>query len=57
MLSLPLSKLSVAQDTGPAEQKFKWDQETRDLVFILDSYGARRSSQLMKVVQGTQVRV
>ncbi|KAF1938819.1 hypothetical protein EJ02DRAFT_353707 [Clathrospora elynae] len=56
MLSLPLAKLSWAQDTDPNEQKFGWQHETHDLTFVLDSYGARASSQLLKVVQGTQVR-
>jgi hypothetical protein len=57
MLSLPLAKLSWAQDTDSDQQKFNWQQETHDLSFILDSYGARGATQLMKVVQGTQVRV
>ncbi|KAJ4371455.1 hypothetical protein N0V83_004672 [Neocucurbitaria cava] len=56
MLSLPLAKLSVAEDADPAKQKFTWKHEQHDLTFILDSYGARGSSQLLKVVQGTQVR-
>jgi hypothetical protein len=57
MLSLALAKLSWAQDTDPEQQKFTWQQETHDLTFILDSYGARGATQLMKVVQGPQVRV
>jgi hypothetical protein len=57
MLSLPLAKLSWAQDTDSDQQKFTWQQETHDLTFILDSYGARGATQLMKVVQGPQIRV
>jgi hypothetical protein len=57
MLSLPLAKLSTADDTDPAEQKFTWQHAQNDLSFVLDTYGAISSSQLLKVVQGTQVRV
>ncbi|KAF1845338.1 uncharacterized protein K460DRAFT_385882 [Cucurbitaria berberidis CBS 394.84] len=56
MLSLPLAKLSVAEDADPAKQKFTWKHEQHDLTFVLDSYGAHRASQLLKVVQGTQIR-
>lgn len=57
MLSLPLAKLSTADDTDPAEQKFTWQHAQNDLSFVLDTYGAISSSQLLKVVQGSQVRV
>lgn len=57
MLALPLAKLSVAVDADPSEQQFTWQSETHNLTFVLDSYGARGSLQLLKVVQGTQVRV
>lgn len=57
MLSLPLAKLSVALDTDPDAQSFTWQHETHDLTFVIDSYGGSGSSQLLKVVQGTQVRV
>lgn len=57
MLSLPLAKLSVALDTDPDSHSFTWHHETHSLTFVIDTYGTRGSSQLLKVVQGTQVRV
>lgn len=58
MLSLPLAKLSTAQDAGLDENKFSWTHETQNLIMVIDTYGARApSSRLLKVVQGTQVRV
>jgi len=58
MLSLPLAKLSSAQDAAPEENKFSWSHETHNLVVVIDTYGASGPpSQLLKVVQGTQVRV
>ncbi|KAH9864176.1 hypothetical protein J1614_010110 [Plenodomus biglobosus] len=56
MLSLPLAKLSVALDTDPDAHSFTWQHDTHDLTFVIDSYGSSGSSQLLKVVQGTQVR-
>ncbi|KAI8935175.1 hypothetical protein NX059_007768 [Plenodomus lindquistii] len=56
MLSLPLAKLSVALDTAPDAQNFTWQHETRNLSFVIDTYGGNGSSQLLKVVQGTQVK-
>ncbi|KAF2830586.1 hypothetical protein CC86DRAFT_402619 [Ophiobolus disseminans] len=57
MLSLPLAKLSSAQDAAPEESKFIWSHETQNLVVVIDTYGATGPpSQLLKVVQGTQVR-
>lgn len=57
MLSLPLATLSTAQDTDASEQQFIWQKETRDLTLVVDSYGSRDGLQLMKVVQGSQIRV
>lgn len=58
MFSLPLAKLSTAQDADPSEQKFSWTHDTQSLAVIFDSYAVHgSSSQLLKVVQGTQVRV
>lgn len=58
MLSLPLAKLSTARDEDPSEQRFEWQHETRDLSLILEGYGdVPGSTQLLKVAQGTQVRV
>ena len=57
MLSLPLQTLSTAQDTDASEQRFNWQKETNDLTLIIDSYGARGGFQLMKLCQGSQVRV
>ena len=57
MLSLPLSSLSTARDADPGLQRFEWHKDTQDLTFVIDSYGASDSLQLVKVVQGTQVRV
>jgi hypothetical protein len=57
MLSLPLTTLSTAQDTDSSEQMFNWQKETNDLTLVIDSYGARDGFQLMKLVQGSQVRV
>ncbi|XP_014557633.1 hypothetical protein COCVIDRAFT_96572 [Bipolaris victoriae FI3] len=56
MLSLPLTSLSTAQDADAKQQKFNWQKETYDLTFVIDSYGGRDNAQLIKVVQGTQVR-
>lgn len=57
MLSLPLASLSTAQDTDAYEQKFSWQKETHEVTFVIDSYGGRDSTQLIKIVQGTRVRV
>lgn len=57
MLSLPLTSLSTAQDADAQQQKFSWQKETQDLTFVIDSYGGRDNTQLIKVVQGTRVRV
>lgn len=57
MLSLPLTSLSTAHDADAGQQKFNWQKETHDLTFVIDSYGASGTAQLIKVVQGTQVRV
>ncbi|KAH7383340.1 hypothetical protein BKA66DRAFT_584969 [Pyrenochaeta sp. MPI-SDFR-AT-0127] len=57
MLSLPLAKLSVARDADSTEQRFTWQHEIHDIFFVLDTYGTRGSSQLLKVVQGIQVQV
>jgi hypothetical protein len=58
MISLSLAKLSTAQDAYPDEQTFRWKHETNNLICVIDSYQAGGSAlQLMKVVQGTQVRV
>lgn len=57
MLSLPLTSLSTAHDADASQQKFNWQKETHNLTFVIDSYGAQGNSQLIKVVQGTQVRV
>ncbi|KAF2023938.1 hypothetical protein EK21DRAFT_79810 [Setomelanomma holmii] len=57
MLSLPLAKLSTAQDAAPGETKFSWSHDTQNLVVVIDTFGARGPpSQLLKVVQGTHVR-
>jgi hypothetical protein len=58
MISLPLAKLSTARDATLNETKFNWSHETQNLTVVIDSYGVRGSpSQLLKVVQGTQVLV
>lgn len=58
MLSLPLAKLSSTQDVHPDDPKLTWKHESHDLHFVIDSYQAGGSArQLLKVVQGTQVRV
>jgi hypothetical protein len=58
MISLQLAKLSTAQDASLHETKFSWSHETQDLVLVFQNYGANGSpSQLLKVTQGTQVRV
>ncbi len=57
MISIPLAKLSVAQDTDPSESKFFWQHETQQIHLIIDDYGTQPSSQLLKLVQGAQVRV
>jgi hypothetical protein len=58
MLSLPLAKLSTAPDAGPDDTKFDWRHDTQDLVAVIDTYGSYgQPSQLLKVVQGTHVRV
>lgn len=57
MLSLPLASLSTAQDADANEQKFSWQKETHDLTFVIDSFGGRGSTQLIKIVQGTRIRV
>jgi hypothetical protein len=57
MLSLPLTTLSTAQDTDASEQSFNWQKETNDLTLVIDSYGARGGFQLLKVAQGSQIRV
>lgn len=60
MISLPLAKLSTAQEGGrePEDGKFTWKHDSHNLVVVIDTYGASGPpSQLLKVVQGTQVRV
>lgn len=58
MLSLPLAKLSSTQDAYPDDPKLTWKHESHDLHFVIDSYQAGGSAlQLLKLVQGTQVRV
>ena len=58
MISLSLAKLSTAQDASTNEQTFQWTHESNNLVCVIDSYQAGGSAlQLLKVVQGTQVRV
>lgn len=58
MISTHLAKLSTAQDAFPDEQSFQWKHETNNLTFVIDSYQQGGSTlQLLKVVQGTQVRV
>lgn len=58
MISTHLAKLSTAQDAFPDEQSFQWKHETNNLMFVIDSYQQGGSTlQLLKVVQGTQVRV
>jgi hypothetical protein len=58
MISLPLAKLSTAQDTAVDATKFNWSHETQNLTVVIDSFGARGTSgQLLKVVQGTRVLV
>lgn len=57
MLSLSLTSLSTARDADATQQKFHWQKYTDDLTFVIDSYGARDNTQLIKVVQGTEVRV
>jgi hypothetical protein len=58
MISMHLAKLSTAQDAFPDEQSFQWKHETNNFTFVIDSYQQGGSTlQLLKVVQGTQVRV
>lgn len=58
MISTHLAKLSTAQDAFPDEQSFRWKHETNNLTFVIDSYQQGGSTlQLLKVVQGTQIRV
>ena len=58
MISLSLAKLSTAQDASADEQTFQWKHESKNLVCVIDSYQAGGSAlQLLKVVQGTRVRV
>lgn len=58
MLTLPLAKLSTAEDGGSEGGKFSWKHDAHNLVVVIDTYGASGPpSQLLKVVQGTQVRV
>ncbi|KAF1911285.1 hypothetical protein BDU57DRAFT_560412 [Ampelomyces quisqualis] len=57
MISLPLAKLSTANDAPLSDDRFTWTHETHNLFFVLDNYNARgQVSQLLKIVQGTQVR-
>ncbi|KAF3037833.1 hypothetical protein E8E12_008026 [Didymella heteroderae] len=57
MISMHLAKLSTAQDAFPDEQTFQWKHENNNLTFVIDSYQQGGSTlQLLKVVQGTQVR-
>ncbi|KAJ8118445.1 hypothetical protein OPT61_g586 [Boeremia exigua] len=57
MISLSLAKLSTAQDAHCNEQTFQWKHESNNLICVIDSYQAGGSAmQLMKVVQGTQIR-
>lgn len=58
MISFTLAKLSTAADAQPDQQTFQWKHDTNNLVCVFDSYQAGGSAlQLMKVVQGTQLRV
>ncbi|KAH7396676.1 hypothetical protein DE146DRAFT_678412 [Phaeosphaeria sp. MPI-PUGE-AT-0046c] len=57
MISLPLAKISTAQDASLETTNFVWTHETQGLMVVLDDFGAHRPpAQLLKVVQGTQVR-
>ena len=58
MLSLPLVKLSTATNDSADGKKLIWNHVSQNLIFVIDTYGARGvPSQLIKVVQGTQVLV
>jgi hypothetical protein len=58
MISLPLAKLSTAQDTTVDATKFTWSHQTQDLTVVVDSFGALGTSgQPLKLVQGTRVLV
>jgi hypothetical protein len=57
MITLPLAKISEARDAALDERKFTWTHQTQELMVVFDNYGHGTSSQLLKVVQGTHVRV
>ena len=58
MISLSLAKLSTAEDALQDQQTFQWKHETNNLTCVFDSYQTGGPAlQLMKVVQGTQIRV
>jgi hypothetical protein len=58
MITLSLAKISEAQDAALNVSNFTWTHHTQDLVLVFDNYGAHGTSgQLLKVVQGTHVRV
>ncbi|KAH7092935.1 hypothetical protein FB567DRAFT_587394 [Paraphoma chrysanthemicola] len=57
MISLPLAKLSTAQDAAADARSFSWSHDTQHLTVVIDTFGSPSPpSQLLKVVQGTHVR-
>jgi hypothetical protein len=59
MLTLRLAKFSFADDAPVEAQTFNWKHRTQDLVvtFEMGIDGSGTSSQVLKILQGTQVLV
>jgi hypothetical protein len=59
MLTLRLAKFSFADDAPVEAQNFNWKHRTQDLVITFDmgTDGSGTSSQVLKILQGTQVLV
>jgi hypothetical protein len=59
MLTLRLAKFSFADDAPVEAQSFTWKHRTQDLVitFEMGTDGSGNSSQILKILQGTQVLV
>ena len=59
MLTLRLTKFSFADDAPVEAQNFTWKHRTQDLIitFEMGTDGSGTSSQVLKILQGTQVLV
>lgn len=60
LITFRLAKFSFADEAPVDAQQFNWKHRTQDLVVAIDNFrgaGIGSSSQVLKVLQGTQVLV